>query len=185
MNPRSLDESPQLLARLAGGCYLVTIIAGSSALLLSGGRLVANLVAAASYVAVTLLFYYIFRPVDRGLSFLAAVLSLSGCALSALRTVHVISLPVNPLVLFGFYCLLIGYLVFKSAFLPRVLGGLMAFGGLGWLTFLSPQLASYLSPYNFAPGILGESVLTMWLLFRGLDVVGWKQRTGASPPSPA
>ena len=38
------------------------------------------------------------------------------------------------LVFFGCYCLLIGYLVFRSNFLPRVLGVLMALGGVGWLT---------------------------------------------------
>ena len=27
----------------------------------------------------------------------------------------------------------------------------MAFGGVGWLTFLSGQLTNYLSPYNYAP----------------------------------
>ena len=32
----------------------------------------------------------------------------------------------------------------------------MAFGGLGWLTFLSPSLAHELSPFNMLPGILGE-----------------------------
>lgn len=176
MTLRGPDESPQVLARTAGACYLITIVAGSTALFLGANGAAANLIAGASYVAVTVLFYYVFRPVNRGLSFLAALLSLSGCVLSALSTLRVVSLPVNPLALFGFYCLLIGYLVFKSGFLPRVLGGLMAFGGLGWLTFLSPQLASYLSPYNFAPGILGETVLTLWLLVYGVDVAAWKQR---------
>jgi hypothetical protein len=52
------------------------------------------------------------------------------------------------IVFFGFYCLLIGYLIFRSTFLPRILGVLMAFAGLGWLTFLSPPLANYLSPYK-------------------------------------
>ena len=58
----------------------------------------------------------------------------------------------------GFYCILIGYLVFTSAFLPRMLGALMALGGLGWLTFLSSPLANYLSPYNLAFGLLGEGI---------------------------
>jgi hypothetical protein len=72
------------------------------------------------------------------------------------------------LVFFGFYCLLIGYLIFRSTFLPRALGVLMAFGGLGWLTFLVPPVSSALSPYSLAPGILGEGALTLWLLAFGV-----------------
>ena len=63
-----------------------------------------------------------------------------------------------PVVLNGFYCLLIGYLIFRSIFLPRILGALMAIGGLGWLTFLSPPLASHLSPYNLAPVSLDKNL---------------------------
>jgi hypothetical protein len=87
---------------------------------------------------------------------------------------------VNPLVLFGVYCLLIGYLIFQSTFLPRILGALMAFGGLGWLTFASPGLADYLSPYNLAPGILGEGALTVWLLVFGVNAEQWKEQAGAA-----
>ena len=115
------------------------------------------------YIAVTLLFYDLFKPVNRRLSLLAASVSLVGIAVGPV-------LNVNPLPLFGIYCLLIGYLIFKSTFLPRILGVLMAVGGLGWLTFLSPALASYLSPYNFAPGMLGEGALTVWLLVFGADL---------------
>jgi hypothetical protein len=43
----------------------------------------------------------------------------------------------------------------------------MAFAGLGWLTFLSQQLAKDLYPYNLMPGIIGEGALTLWLLVRG------------------
>ena len=82
-------------------------------------------------------------------------------------------------VFFGFYCILIGYLVFRSTFLPPILGALMAFGGLSWLTFLSRSLASYLSPYNFLPGIIGEGSLTLWLLIMGVNVQRWNEQ--ASP----
>jgi hypothetical protein len=47
--------------------------------------------------------------------------------------------------------LLIGYLIVRSTFLPRILGVLMACGGLGWLAFISPTLFDLLSPYNMAP----------------------------------
>ena len=80
------------------------------------------------------------------------------------------------LVFFGVYCVLIGWLVFRSTFLPKTLGVLMMIGGLSWLTFLSPSLAGYLSPYNLAPGILGEASLTLWLLFMGVNVERWKQQ---------
>jgi hypothetical protein len=60
-------------------------------------------------------------------------------------------------VLGGFSCLLIGDLIFRSTFLPRVLGALMAFAGLGWMTYRLPPLAAYLSPYNLALGFDGRS----------------------------
>jgi hypothetical protein len=45
---------------------------------------------------------------------------------------------------------------FRSTFLPRILSARMAFGGLGWLAFISPSLANHLSPYNMLPGFLGN-----------------------------
>jgi hypothetical protein len=111
---------------------------------------------------------------------LAALLSLGGCGLGALRALHVVAISFNPLALFGFYCLLIGYLVFNSTFLPRLLGVLMALGGLGWLTFLSGHLAEYLSYYKYAPGIVAETALTLWLVVRGVDVSRWEERAGAA-----
>jgi hypothetical protein len=78
-------------------------------------------------------------------------------------------------VFFGFYCLLIGYLIFRSGFLPRILGAGMAIAGLGWLTFLSPALAHDLSPYILAAGI-GEVSLTLWLLGAGVNAARWEER---------
>jgi len=165
MMERISDASPRRKARIAGVFYLLNIVMGAIALFVSGRLgLAANLIAAACYVVVTLLFYYIFKPVNRSLSLLAALFSLLGCAIGALSPFHLAPFHINNLVFFGFYCLLISYLILRSDFLPRILGVLMAIGGLGWLTFLSPPLADYLSPYNLAPGILGEGALTLWLL---------------------
>jgi hypothetical protein len=164
------EASPRFKARIAGVFYLLTFLSGGAALFVRGRLgLVVGLIAGACYIAVTLLFYYIFKPVNRSLSLLAAFFSLVGCAIGALTPFHLAPPHINNLVFFGFYCLLIGYLIFRSTFLPRILGVLMAFGGLGWLTFLSPPLANYLSPYNLAPGIIGEGALTLWLLVIGVN----------------
>ena len=89
----------------------------------------------------------------------------------------------RDLVFFGLHCLLVGYLIFKSTFLPRILGALMTFAGLGWLTFLWPPLANDLSPFNLVPGMLGEGLLIVWLLVKGVDVQRWKEQASAAGAS--
>lgn len=180
MNPRVAEASPRGRARIAGVFYLVNIVSGALALLLRGRLGVASLlIATACYLAVTFLFYGIFKPVNKGLSFTAALFSLAGCALGALGPFHLVPIPINNLIFFGVYCLLIGYLISRSVFLPRILGALMALGGLGWMTFISPPLAHSLSPYNMLPGVLGELSLTVWLLVFGVNEQRWKQQAGA------
>ena len=149
-------------ARIAGAFYLLVFVTGGFALV--GGRVgaAAGLIAGLLYIVVTVLFYGLFKAVNQWVSLIAAAVSLLGIAAGPL-------LKVNPLPLFGIYCLLIGYLIVRSANVPRFLGFLMMFGGAGWLTFLSPSLASQLSPFNFAPGILGEGSLTLWLLVGRVD----------------
>jgi len=171
----------------------------------------ADLVVVACYIAVTALFYDLFKPVNPSLSLLAAFFSLVGCSIQAficffhlaplvllggaqylsvfkveqLRALAVMFLDFYnqgfsiALVFFGFYCLLIGYLIFRSAFLPRILGVLMAIAGLGWLTFLSSPFANHLAPYNLASGILGEGSLTLWLLVVGVNVSKWEEKASA------
>jgi Domain of unknown function (DUF4386) len=178
MSTTAMTQQIRLTARIAGVFYLLTFLTGGVALFIRGRLgLVAGLTAGACYIAVTLLFYCIFRLVNRSLSLLAALFSLVGCAMGPLSLFHLVPSRINSLVFFGFYCLLIGYLIFRSTFLPRILGVLMAFAGLGWLTFLSPPLANHLSPYIFAPGILGEGALTLWLLVMGVNEQQWKEET--------
>jgi hypothetical protein len=84
------------------------------------------------------------------------------------------------LVFFGFWCILIGYLIFRSTFLPRVLGVLVAISGLGWVTYLSPPLANHLWPFIATASALGEIPLEFWLIVMGVNVQRWKQQAGAA-----
>jgi hypothetical protein len=83
------------------------------------------------------------------------------------------------LVFFGFWCVLIGYLIFRSTFMPRILGLLEGLAGLCWLTFIWPPLAHYISPYNQILAGLGEISLMLWLLVMGVNVERWKEQASA------
>jgi len=181
LTARTAQPSPRSKARIAGIFYLLTILTGSFALLFHGSLRSAMLLCSTGcYIAVTVLFYWLFRPVNRAISAIAAVFSLIGCALSIFDLFLPGSIRLSPLVLFGCYCVGIGYLILRSTFLPRILGVLMALGGLGWLTFLSPALSHQLSPYNMAPGILGETALTVWLLAVGVNARRWNEQASAA-----
>jgi uncharacterized protein DUF4386 len=89
------------------------------------------------------------------------------------------------LLFFGFHCLLIGYLIYRSTFLPRIVGALMAVTGLCYLTYsfsnvLSPALGASLFTYLLPLGLPGEISLTLWLLATGVNVQQWKEQAGAA-----
>ena len=76
------------------------------------------------------------------------------------------------LVFFGCWCIAIGYLAFRSTFLPRLLGAGMALAGLGYAVYLYRPLAQAVSPYNLALGV-GELALLLWLVVRGVNAERW------------
>lgn len=86
------------------------------------------------------------------------------------------------LVFFGVFACVIGWLTFRSTFLPRALGVLMTIDGLGYLTFsfamfLSPATAAHLHPFlPFATAFLGEATLMPWLVFKGVNAQRWEER---------
>ncbi len=231
-----IAEAPPLsTANIAGVFYLTSIVMGAAAalvrwrLFLSGDAaaaaanilahqplfwmvFAADLISASCYLAVTLLFYEMFKPVSKPLSLLAAFFSLMSCAIVAFaclfhiaalvvlrgaQTLNILAIQPLPalalmclklwaqaysisLVFVGFSCLLVGYLIVRSTFLPRIVGALMAFAGLSWLTFLSPPLANHLSPYILAFGLLGEGTLILWLLVIGVNAERWKEQASAA-----
>jgi hypothetical protein len=170
-------KSPQLMARTAGGFWLMVFVAGSLALFLGASNpafSAVNTVASLCYVAVTVLLYPLLKPVNKSISLTAACFGLAGCAESLLHLSKTIHIP--DLVFFGFQCVLLGYLIIKSTFLPKILGALMVLAGLGWLTFGWPALASHLSPYNLIPGMVGEGCLLLWLIVKGVNVPKWQEQ---------
>jgi hypothetical protein len=216
MTTRIAEMSPRIKARIAGVIYLICGMAYSFArndvrdtLVVEGDAaatahnilaheplyrlgFAAEIISAVCYVAVALLLYDMFKPVNGSLSLFAAFFSLAGCTIGALSSLlhlsplvvlggqhHLGVLKVEQLqalalmflelraqasriymVFFGFYCLLIGYLIIRSRFLPRILGVFMAIAGLAYQTFLSPPLASYLFPYVVGSSSCASPVMT-------------------------
>lgn len=84
------------------------------------------------------------------------------------------------LVFFGLWCVSVGYLIFWSTFLPRLIGVLYALAGAGYLTLLWRPLASYLYPYNLALAGPGEISLMLWLLVKGVNPPRWNEQADRS-----
>jgi len=177
--------------------------------------LAADLIMLVCYIAVTLLFYDLFKPLDRRLSLLAAFFSLVGIAVLAINSLnhlaplvflggaqYLSAFDANQLqalalaslrmharvyliggVFFGIYMLLLGYLIFRSGLLPRILGVLMAAGGLCFLTnsfvvFLSPVLAAQLPDIGMLGGV-AELALSLWLMAMGVNTLKWEEKGAA------
>jgi hypothetical protein len=82
------------------------------------------------------------------------------------------------LVFFAFYLLLTGWLIFRSSFMPRILGVLLMLGVWG-LAFLSPPFAlKYLVWLRF--GSIGELLLLLWLLVKGVNSDEWHRQAAAA-----
>lgn len=82
------------------------------------------------------------------------------------------------LVFFGFWCVLIGYLIVRSTFMPRIIGVLLALDGVGWVTYLYPPLATAVYPVIAVVAALGEFPLLLWLLVVGVNEQRWRAQAG-------
>src|SRR6267143_1699645 len=230
------EASPHFKARIAGGLWLMVIVAGMTAFLIRSPMMVrgdavatasnilaseslfrfgfaADLMAGVFYIGVTVFLYGLLKPVSRSLSLLAAFFGLAGVAigsaisltnlaalillgdgqnLSAFTTGQSQSMALMSLKLyvqgfnitmafFGFQCFLIGCLIVRSTFLPRILGVLLAVGGSRYVissfaAFLAPAFGARLAPFIVPAALLGEGSLTFWLLVMGVNVQRWKEQ---------
>jgi Domain of unknown function (DUF4386) len=192
---RMAETSPRLWARIAGVLYLLIFIAAPTGA--ATATPVKMIITLACDTGVALIFYVVLKPVSMRLSVLAAFFRLIFVAVMAVNSLNYFGVldlfngarsvtAFNKgygvaLVPFGVHCALIGYLIFKSIFLPRILGVLMALAGLGYLIFLWPPLGRHLFfPYIVIPGVAGEGALTLWLLVVGLDAGRWDEQASAA-----
>lgn len=84
------------------------------------------------------------------------------------------------LLFFGACCVVLGYLIFKSGFFPKLLGVLVAVAGLCYLVnslavILSPAASSILFPAILLPAFVGELSLALWLTLKGVNVSKWQE----------
>jgi hypothetical protein len=86
------------------------------------------------------------------------------------------------LIFFGVECVLVGYLITRSGYMPRWIGLLMQIAGVCYLVnsfalLLSPPLSSLLFPAILAPSFVGELSLALWLVVKGVRAEPWHQTT--------
>jgi Domain of unknown function (DUF4386) len=83
-------------------------------------------------------------------------------------------------------CFLIhGYLIYKSDFLPKILGILIQIAGLGYMTngftlILAPASTKVIFPIIFLPVFIAETSLGLWLLVKGVNVDKWSTKYAQS-----
>jgi hypothetical protein len=85
------------------------------------------------------------------------------------------------LIFFGCTCLVNGYLIFRSGYLPKLIGILMQLAGLSYLAACSaalfaPTFADLIIPAILVPPLIGESSFCLWLLVKGVNMAKWKER---------
>ena len=84
-------------------------------------------------------------------------------------------------IFWGLWLLPLGYLIFKSNFIPKLIGILITVAGFGYLVdsvalFLLPDLNIDISQFTF----IGEVLLLLWLLIKGVNVEQWEKRAAES-----
>jgi hypothetical protein len=82
---------------------------------------------------------------------------------------------------FGLHLFVLGYLIFKSGYFPRILGALVVVGSLGYLTdsfgnFLYPNYDEIFGWVVGVTAVIGELPFFLWLLIKGVNVQRYNER---------
>ena len=118
------------------------------------------------------------------LRLLSATVSASSLPLAQAQAFTTIALDLRSqtvniaLIFFGVHLMLVGYLAYRSAFLPRIIAILLGLAGLGYLLnslirFAAPGVMEPYFPYLASLWGLAEWSFTLWLLIVGIDVEKW------------
>ena len=81
----------------------------------------------------------------------------------------------------GLHMFVLGYLIFKSGYFPRILGILMVLGSLGYLldaygNILFPNYAEIFGVIVGVTAVIGELPFFLWLLIKGVNVQRYNER---------
>lgn len=84
-------------------------------------------------------------------------------------------------IFWGFWLIPMGYLVFRSTFMPKWIGILLMIGSIGYLFdsfayFINPDLGFELAVFLF----VGEMAMAFWLLIMGVKVKEWEAQVALS-----
>jgi hypothetical protein len=94
------------------------------------------------------------------------------------------------LIFFGCVCLVEGYLIRISRYLPWLIGLLMQIAGACYLInsfalLLAPNFAARLFPAILIPCFVAELSLALWLLIKGVNLAEWRRRAGMNEAASA
>lgn len=85
------------------------------------------------------------------------------------------------LIFFGFECLIDGYLISKSTYLPKALGIMLTIAGLCYLTnsfvlILFPSFSDSVFSIVMAPIFIAELSMSLWLIIKGVNITKWNEK---------
>ena len=229
MKLKSLEQSPQVYARLWGVLYLLVIVFGGFAegfvtdkLIVTGNvaasaqnilaspglwslGVAANLLVVVFAIPQLWIEYLFLSKVNKSLMQLSLLLGVVSLAVEAVSKVflllilpmlkspdyltafdaHQIQVLANlafkshnaafniALIFFGLACLVNGYLIFKSGYLPKFIGLLLQLAGVCYLVacfaaLFAPAFSNLFTPFILIPPLIGESALCLCLLVKGV-----------------
>ncbi len=91
------------------------------------------------------------------------------------------------LIFFGFECLILGYLVYQSRYLPKLIGVMMQIAGVCYLVacfanLFVPTLSVLIVPAILLPPFIAESSFCLWLLVKGVNANKWNTAQQSETP---